>query len=143
MTVHLLDVNVLVALVWPAHLGHLRTQDWFAENAKNGWASCPFTQAGCVRILSNPSFSRDAVTAQEAIKLLTANLNHPSHRFWPDDVSFPEAVYLVKKQMQGHQQVTDAYLLGLALHRKAKLATMDRGVASLLPKEKQSAVVIL
>ncbi|HEY1528412.1 MAG TPA: TA system VapC family ribonuclease toxin [Candidatus Angelobacter sp.] len=143
MTVHLLDVNVLVALVWPAHLGHLRTQDWFAENAKNGWASCPFTQAGCVRILSNPSFSRDAVTAQEAIKLLTANLNHPSHRFWPDDVSFPEAVDLVQKQMRGHQQVTDAYLLGLALHRKAKLATMDRGVASLLPKEKQSAVAIL
>jgi predicted nucleic acid-binding protein len=75
-------------------------------------ASCPFTQAGCVRILANPSFSRDAVTAQEAIKLLTANLNHPSHHFWPDDVSFPEAVYLVKKQMQQHQQVTDAYLLG-------------------------------
>jgi uncharacterized protein len=129
--------------MWPAHLGHQRAQEWFAENAKSGWASCPFTQAGCVRLLSNPSFSSDALTLQEAVKLLTANLNHPSHRFWPDDVSFPEALEPVKKQMQGHQQVTDAYLLGLALRRKAKLATMDRGVSSLLPKEKQSAVVIL
>ena len=143
MTVHLLDVNVLLSLMWPAHQGHQSAHDWFAENARNGWATCPFTQAGCVRILSNPSFSSDFLSLQEAVKLLTANLNHPSHRFWPDDLSFPEAAEPVLKQMQGHQQVTDAYLLGLVLRRKAKLATMDRGVFSLLPRDKQSAVVVL
>jgi uncharacterized protein len=143
MTVHLLDVNVLLALMWPAHQGHQSAQDWFAENARTGWATCAFTQTGCVRILSNPSFSSDFLSLQEAVKLLTANLNHPSHRFWPDDLSFPEAAEPVLKQMQGHQQVTDAYLLGLVLRRKAKLATMDRGVSSLLPKDKQTAIVVL
>ncbi|HEX3586663.1 MAG TPA: TA system VapC family ribonuclease toxin [Candidatus Angelobacter sp.] len=143
MTVHLLDVNVLLALMWPAHQGHQLAQDWFAENARSGWATCPFTQAGCIRILSNPSFSSDFLTLQEAVKLLTANLNHPSHLFWPDDLSFPEAVESVLKQLQGHQQVTDAYLLGLALRRKARLATLDRGVSSLLPRDKQAAIVVL
>lgn len=143
MSVHLLDVNVLVALMWPAHVGHSRAQEWFAANAESGWASCPVTQAACVRILSNPSFSSDALDLEEAVKLLAANLKHPTHRFWPDDVSFPDSIELVRKQMQGHQQVTDAYLLGLVLRRKARLATMDRGLLSLLPKDKQSAVAIL
>jgi hypothetical protein len=143
MTVHLLDVNVLLALMWPAHQNHQLAHDWFADNARNGWATCALTQAGCVRILSNPSFSSDFLTVQEAVKLLNANLNHPSHRFWPDDLSFPEAVEPVLKQMQGHQQVTDAYLLGLALRRKAKLATIDRGLSSLLPRDKQTAIVVL
>ena len=143
MTVHLLDVNVLLALMWPAHQNHQLAHDWFADNARKGWATCALTQAGCVRILSNPSFSSDFLTVQEAVKLLNANLNHPSHRFWPDDLSFPEAVEPVLKQMQGHQQVTDAYLLGLALRRKAKLATIDRGLSSLLPRDKQTAIVVL
>jgi uncharacterized protein len=143
MTVHLLDVNVLVALMWPAHSGHQRAQNWFAQYSKAGWATCPFTQAGCVRILSNPSFSSDAVTPQEALKLLHTNLAHQSHVFWPDDLSFAEAVQQTQKQLVGHQQVSDAYLLGLAMHRKAKLATLDRGVPMLLPREKQAAVVLL
>ena len=119
--VHLLDVNVLVALMWPAHEGHDRALTWFTKYSKTGWATCPFTEAGCVRILSNPSFSSDAVTPQEALKLLDANLKHPSHVFWPDDVSFAEAVQPVQKQIVGHRQVSDAYLLGLALHRKGRL----------------------
>ncbi|HEY3769447.1 MAG TPA: TA system VapC family ribonuclease toxin [Candidatus Angelobacter sp.] len=143
MTVHLLDVNVLVALMWPAHAYHDRAQEWFGKYSKTGWATCPLTQAGCVRILSNPSFSSDAATPQQALKILVANLKHPSHQFWPDDVSFAEAVEPTQKQIVGHQQVSDAYLLGLALHRKARLATMDRGVLTLLPKDKQASVVVL
>jgi toxin-antitoxin system PIN domain toxin len=143
MTACLLDVNVLVALMWPAHDGHQRAQDWFARYSKNGWATCPLTQAACVRILSNPSFSSDAVTPPQAIKLLSANLNHPSHVFWPDDISFAEAVEPMQKQIVGHQQVSDAYLLGLAMRRKARLVTMDRGVSTLLPQDKQATVIVL
>ncbi|HWF04050.1 MAG TPA: TA system VapC family ribonuclease toxin [Candidatus Angelobacter sp.] len=143
MTVHLLDVNVLVALMWPAHAYHDRAQEWFGKYSKSGWATCPLTQSGCVRILSNPSFSSDAATPQQALKILVANLKHPSHQFWPDDVSFAEAVEPMQKQMVGHQQISDAYLLGLTLHRKAKLATMDRGVLALLAKDKQASVVVL
>lgn len=143
MTAHLLDVNVLVALMWPAHDGHERAQNWFARHSRAGWATCPFTQAGCVRILSNPAFSSDAVTPQEALKLLRSNLEHPSHLFWPDDLTFAKAVEPMQRQLMGHRQVSDAYLLGLAIRRKARLATLDRSVPALLPRDKQATVVVL
>lgn len=138
MTAFLLDVNVLIALMWPAHESHTQAQEWFGRKSRDGWATCPFTQAAFVRIISNPAFSSDAVTPQEALKLLAANLNHPSHHFWPDEISFVQATQPFAPRLAGHQQVTDAYLLGLALHKKGKLATMDRAVLALLP-EKNSA----
>ena len=143
MTVHLLDVNVLVALVWRGHESHEKAQNWFAQHSKSGWATCPLTQAGCVRILSNPAFSRNPSTPQQALKLLSVNLDHPSHLFWPDDLTFAQAVEPMERQLVGHRQVSDAYLLGLAIRRKARLATLDRSVPALLPRDKQAAVVVL
>jgi toxin-antitoxin system PIN domain toxin len=143
MAAHLLDVNVLVALLWPPHEGHGRAQSWFAQNLKAGWATCPFTQAGCVRILSNPAFSKHAVTPRQALKLLNENLSHPSHSFWPDDLTFADAAALLQQQLEGHRQITDAYLLGLAMHRKAKLVTLDRSLSALLSKDKKGVVVVL
>jgi uncharacterized protein len=134
MTAHLLDVNVLVALLWPAHEAHEKAQNWFKRNAKAAWATCAFTQAAVVRILSNPAFSPDALTVEEAIRVLRANVEHPTHQFWIDDISFIEATKPFRKRVIGHQQVTDAYLLGLAMHRKGKLVTMDRSVLALLPE---------
>lgn len=142
MTAFLLDVNVLIALMWPAHEGHTQAQEWFGRKSRDGWATCPFTQAAFVRIISNPAFSSDAVTPQEALKLLAANLNHPSHHFWPDEIGLVAATQAFARRLVGHQQVTDAYLLGLALHKKGKLATMDRSVLALLP-EKNSADAII
>lgn len=135
MTAYLLDVNALVALAWPAHEWHAPVQRWFARNSRHGWATCPFTQAALVRILSNPSFSPDAVTPQEAVNVLCHNLTHPHHRFWRDELSFPEAVESFRDRIVGHQQITDAYLLGLATRKGGKLATLDRAVLSLLPKD--------
>ena len=71
MSVALFDVNVLVALVWPAHESHNKVQNWFQQRAKGGWATCPVTQAALVRIVSNPAFSSNAVSANDAISLLT------------------------------------------------------------------------
>ena len=139
MTAFLLDVNVLIALMWPAHEGHTQAQDWFSRESRAGWATCPFTQAAFVRIITNPAFSRDAVTPQEALKLLDANLNHPSHRFWPDEIGFVAATQTFVRRLTGHQQVTDAYLLGLAMHKRGKLATMDRAVLSFLPEKSSAA----
>jgi toxin-antitoxin system PIN domain toxin len=85
MTRFLPDVNVLIALMWPAHESHSQVQDWFARQVRQGWATCPFTQAAFVRLVSNPEFSRDAVTPQEAINLLSANLKYHYHRFWSLD----------------------------------------------------------
>jgi toxin-antitoxin system PIN domain toxin len=133
VTAFLLDVNVLIGLLWPAHESHSEIQRWFARNARQGWATCPFTQAAFVRIISNPAFSADAVTPQEAISVLNSNLAHRFHRFWKADVPFAQAVEGFRDTLVGHQQVTDAYLLGLAIHNNGKLATLDRAVLALLP----------
>jgi len=132
MTAALFDVNVLIALMWPAHERHRRVQEWFGEHAGSGWATCPFTEAAFVRIVANPAFSRDAVTPWEAAKLLEANTKHEGHQFWGDEIGFVAATRGFQHRLSGHQQVTDAYLLGLAMHKKGKLATMDKGVLELL-----------
>jgi uncharacterized protein len=130
----LLDVNVLIALLWPPHEAHLRAQRWFAKNADRGWATCAITQAGFVRIVSNPAFSRHAVSPQDAMQVLEGSLQHRAHRFWADDIGIAEAVVSTGGRLLGHQQVTDIYLLGLAIHKKGRLATMDVGLAAMLPK---------
>jgi uncharacterized protein len=130
----LLDVNVLLALSWPSHQGHLRAQDWFGANAQTGWATCPFTQAAFIRLSSNPSFTSDAVAPSKAQILLDISLNHPNHEFWPDELSVRDAIAPLRGSLVGHRQITDAYVLGLTLHRKGTLATFDRAIASLLPE---------
>ena len=141
----LLDVNVLIAVAWPAHQSHERVQQWVARHASDGWATCPFTETAFVRILSNPAFSPNALTPADALSLLRANSGHPAHRFWADGISFLAAVEPFAERVVGHQQVSDAYLLGLAIHRKGKLATLDRGVLTLLPERspERSRVVII
>lgn len=128
----LLDVNALVALLWPTHEFHTRVREWFVRRAPHGWATCPFTEAAFVRIVSNPAFSTDALTPPEALSLLRSNLRPPHHRFWIEDISFCDAVDPFRSRLIGHQQVSDAYLLGLVLQKKGKLATLDRGVLGLL-----------
>ena len=132
MSGFLLDANVLIAMAWPAHTAHDRAQRWFAKNARHGWATCPLTEMAFVRVISNPAFSQDALTPREALGLLTANLKHPSHRFWPDVLSLPDAIEDVQQRLAGHQQLTYAYLLGLAAHHKARLATLDTRIGFLL-----------
>jgi len=132
MSAFLLDVNVLVALLWPSHSLHSRAQRWFAAHSKRGWATCPLTEAGFVRIVSNPAFSSDALGTREALDLLGMNLDTQFHRFWRDEVSFADAVKALSMRLSGHKQVTEAYLLGLASHYDGKLATLDHSLASLL-----------
>jgi toxin-antitoxin system PIN domain toxin len=135
MTAFLLDVNVLIALAWPGHEAHERVQVWFARNASAGWATCPFTQSAFVRILSNPAFSPHAVSPQDALRGLTISLKHPAHIFWPADVGFGDAVRPFQNRLVGYKQVTDAYLLGLALLKRGKLATLDESLGTLLAPE--------
>lgn len=128
---YLLDTNLLIALLWPRHESHARAVTWFARRRGKGWATCPMTQAGFVRIVSNPAFSRDAVQPREATQVLSANTAAKAHAFWADDLPFAEAVAFAGVRLVGHQQVTDAYLLGLAIRRGGRLATLDRGIEAL------------
>lgn len=131
MAAFLLDANVLIALAWPEHEFHERVGRWFAaRHSKSGWATCPVTQAAFVRILSNPAFSPNALSPANALRVLETNLSLPDHEFWPDSLAVPDAVGVVGTRLRGHQQVTEAYLLGLALQHRGRLATMDEGIVA-------------
>jgi uncharacterized protein len=128
---YLLDTNLLIALLWPSHEHHDPAVKWFARRRAKRWATCPITQAGFVRIVSSPAFSRDAVQPREAIQVLSANTAAKDHMFWPDELSVTKAVAFAGVRLMGHQQVTDAYLLGLAIQRGGVLATLDEHIATL------------
>ena len=144
MTGYLLDTNVLVALLWPSHGQHEQAVRWFARRRAKGWATCPLTESGFVRIVSNPAFSRDAVTPREAAGVLAANTAATDHTFWHMDQPFTEGAAFAGVRLVGHQQVTDAYLLGLALQREGMLATLDRQITQLTkPNSPERAAVEL
>ena len=128
----LLDTNLLIALFWPSHAQHGAAMTWFVKHRSRRWATCPMTEAGFVRIVSNPAFSRDAVTPVHALALLHENTGSRDHQFWADELSFYAAVAGFRHRLAGHQQVTDAYLLGLAIRKQGVLATFDGGIAALL-----------
>jgi toxin-antitoxin system PIN domain toxin len=127
----LLDINILTALLWPTHEHHEVAHRWFASRAGARWATCSLTQLGFVRIVSNPAFSRDALSPVEAVALLAENLVRPRHEFWADKLQVPNAVKGLEAGLQGYRQLTDAYLLVLAHRRKGLLATFDRGLRTL------------
>ena len=135
MGVALLDANILVALAWPEHEFHERAGRWFVRHSRAGWATCPFTQAALVRVLSNPAFSSHSLTPQNALAVLETNLKLPGHRFWPADISIAQAASLVGHRLTGHRQITDMYLLGLAIHNRGRLATLDRALKTIDPDD--------
>ena len=94
---------------------------------QGGWATCPFTEAAFVRVLSNSAFSAGALTPKNAVLVLESNLNLPHHQFWPDSIPLVDALRKVER-LTGHRQITDAYLVGLALHRRGKLETFDKAI---------------
>jgi toxin-antitoxin system PIN domain toxin len=127
----LLDIDILTALLWPTHEHHETAHRWFGARADAPWATCSLTQLGFVRIVSNPAFSRDALSPVEALALLGENLAHPAHEFWTESLQVPLAVQAMGDRLQGYKQLTDAYLLALARRRKGVLATFDRGLRTL------------
>lgn len=128
----LLDVNALIALLWPAHAQHAAALTWFRRRGRLGWATCPHTEIGFIRVVSNPAFSRDAVSPGEAAALLRANTSLPRHAFWPEGDSPSRRLASFGPALHGHQQVADAYLLQLAEKKGGRLATFDRGLSSLV-----------
>lgn len=143
MKTALLDVNVLTALHWPAHEHHEAAHRWLAERSTTRWATCPLTQLGFLRIVSNPSFSRDALSPAEAITLLDTSRMHSRHEFWSDDIDVRDALSGFEGRLQGHKQVTDAYLLILATRHKGVLATFDRRLAAIAGRTFDSALDIV
>jgi uncharacterized protein len=125
----LLDVNALIALLWEEHPFHRSCSEWFQKASATGWATCPLTEAGFVRVVCSPGFTRRTPSVHFAIQLLSlATESETNHAFWNDDL--PVAVIGQRwKPVLGHKQVTDLYLLSLAAHNKGTLVTFDRRIA--------------
>lgn len=143
MKTALLDLNLLVALLWPSHEHHDAAHRWFRARANGRWATCPLTQLGFVRIVSTPAFSREALSPANAAALLAENLRHPDHEFWSESLHVPAAIKELEPRLHGHRQLTDAYLLALARHRKGALATFDRRLRDLASETFESALEIV
>lgn len=127
---HLLDVNVLIALGWPSHKHHAAAHRWFSSIAASGWATCPMTQCAFVRISTNPKAVGLALTPAQAVAAIARMTTHPQHVFWADDLPVSSA-YFPAAILKGHQQITDAYLLALCMSRGGNLATFDTAIRSL------------
>jgi len=140
---NLLDLNVLIALTEPGHTHHLQAQQWFDFLRLGQWGICPLTEAGFIRVTANPRFHPGPHTVAEAIAILQALKKHPDFRYWAIAKSWVDLTARFAKQIVGHQQVTDAYLLGLAADEDDVLITFDKGMRQMAGPELHRNVFVI
>lgn len=141
MTVYLLDVNVLIALLNPTHSVALPASQWFGGIRDDGWATCPIVENGLIRILSSPSFPDLSPNPVDHARTLGKLCSAGQHHFWSDDISLRDV--LADNTSMTAAQITDLYLLALAIAHGGKLATFDRRIpAHLLPSGVDALEVI-
>lgn len=128
---YLLDVNVLVALVDPDHVNHSVAHDWFERESRKGWATCPITENGLVRIVGNPKYRNSDRSPGAIVDILSRMMELDGHVRWPDDVSLADSRLFIAERLLMPAQVTNVYLLGLAVRHGGKLATLDRRLSPL------------
>jgi uncharacterized protein len=124
----LLDVNVLIALLDSDHSLHARATEWFASHARAGWASCPITENGCMRIMSHPGYP-NALPVRAIVERLAAATTSNFHEFWPDDISLLDEERVDATRIHGPRQLTDLYLLALAVRHGGRFVTFDHSVS--------------
>lgn len=138
----LLDVNVLIALLDPDHAHHGRVREWFRVEAPRGWASCPITQNGCVRIMSQPAYPNRLAPAAIVDRLGHAT-RHPLHERWADDVSLLDPELVDASRIHGPKQITDVYLIALAAAHGGRFATMDARATSAAVRAASADTVVV
>jgi uncharacterized protein len=142
---NLLDLNVLVALTDVEHIHRQRAERWFLSTGKGNWGVCPLTEAGFIRVTTNPAMQPGIITLERAIAILQALRVHPGYHYWPitDGESWVAVTAPFASRISGHQQVTDAYLLGLAIKEGGVLVTFDRGLKYMAGPEFARNVLVL
>lgn len=139
----LLDVNVLIALLDAAHVHHELATAWLSRSIKHGWASCPITQIGCVRIMSQPAYPNVQPAVRVAERLRTAAKDR-HHEFWPADTDLLAKQSVDWTGVLTSRQVTDVYLLALAVARGGRFVTFDRHVPfAAVPSAKPSHLAVI
>lgn len=125
----LLDVNFMIALLDPDHVFHERAHEWWEANFRGGWASCPLTENGVVRIMSHSSYSRKAqFTPSELIDRMRQFTIQTDHEFWPDEISVRDEKIFDVERLHSSRLLTDIYLLALATNRSGQLVTFDQSI---------------
>lgn len=131
----LLDLNTLIAFAEPDHELHKAAGKWFQAEGKENWGVCPLTEAGFIRITTHPKYRPATRTVQQAAAILASFAEHPGYRYWPIVDSWVSLTTPFWARIFGHQQVTDAYLLGLAIKEHGVLVTFDAGFRVLAGSE--------
>lgn len=127
---YLLDVNVLIALIDPAHVAHGDAHNWFARVGRQAFATCPITENGLLRIVGHPKYPNSPGPPSAVVGALAAMRAMKGHAFWPDSLSLLDSEKADATLLTSHSRVTDAYLLALSRANKGRLATMDSRLAT-------------
>lgn len=139
----LLDVNVLIALIDPAPVGHDAAHRWFEAEGQLAWASCPMTENGVIRIVGHPKYPNSPGSPAIAADVVQQLRELPGHRFWPDDMSLVGSDRVDPAQLLTSAQVTDSYLLALAAENGGKLATFDRRLSPKAVKNGKASLHVI
>lgn len=143
MTV-LLDVNVLIALFDAEHIHHETAHEWFGRPSRGRWSTCPLTENGFVRIVANPGYPGRRTTVADAAGRLRLFCRTDDHVFWPDSLSLRDRERITAGSIRGYRQITDAYLLALAVHNGGVLATFDDSIPiASVPGAHEESIVLL
>lgn len=139
----LLDVNVLIALIDSAHVGHDAAHHWFEAEGQGAWATCPLTENGVVRIIGHPKYPNTPGSPAVVAAIVTQLRMLPGHVFWPDDISLVGAEHVDSTQILTSGQVTDSYLLALAVAQEGRLATFDHRLSVKAVKGGKAALHVI
>ena len=140
---YLLDVNVLIALIDPAHVGHDSAHQWFRTTGSASWATCPITENGVLRIVAHPKYPNSVGSPAAAAPIISRLTSLPGHEFWSDDLSLINSAHIVLDQIRTAAQVTDTYLLALAVAHGGQLATFDRKLSPTAVRGGKAALHII
>jgi toxin-antitoxin system PIN domain toxin len=137
---YLLDVNVLIALTDEGHVHNHTVIKWFNTPGLD-WGRCAFSEAGFFRISVNPKLG--GLTFEDANNILATLTKRHGYRYWPITTDWAELVAPFRERVLGHQQVTDAWLLGLAIKEDGILVTLDKAIRTMAgPKYSQHVLVL-
>ncbi len=140
---YLLDVNVLISLIDPAHVQHDQVHEWFGRVGHKAFATCPITENGLLRIVGHPKYPNSPGPPSVVVAALSAIRNLPGHAFWPDSISLAGSELVDPDLLSSHGRVTDSYLLALAREHKGKLATMDQKLATEVVVDGKAALALI
>jgi toxin-antitoxin system PIN domain toxin len=139
----LLDVNVLIALIDPAHVQHEQVHEWFGRIGRKAFATCPITENGLLRIVGHPRYPNSPGPPSAVARSLAAIRNLTGHEFWPDTISLMDSRHADATLLSSHTRVTDSYLLALARAHKGRLATLDHKLATEVVDEGKASIVLV